>query len=107
MIRALSDADFAAATAAGVVLVLFTARWCRVCVRAVPEVAALAGTLGPRVVVMTADINAAPAAASAADVRGVPMLVLLRDGARIGDRLGHYPAPALREWIEPILLGDG
>lgn len=112
-LRALDDAAFGAAVAVpGVALVLFTASWCAPCVKALAETAALAGELAPRrergvfhpgVVVVVADIDAAPDAAAFCDVRGVPSLVLFRNGERVGTKLGQYPRAVLRTWLDDLM----
>jgi thioredoxin 1 len=112
MIRAVTDSDFAAAIGvAGVVVVHFTASWCAPCERAVPVVAELAGDLRPRrgfagATLVAADIDAAPHAAMRSDVRGVPCLVVFRDGARAGSLMGFYPREKLRAWVDGVLKGE-
>lgn len=107
MLRAIVDANFDAAVAApGVTLVNFTAAWCQPCDRARPEVAGLAGDLRRKAVVLTADIDAAPHAAHRADVRGVPCLVMFRDGVPVAKMMGFYPREKLRTWVDERLKGD-
>jgi thioredoxin-like negative regulator of GroEL len=112
-IRAITDSDFDAAIGvAGVVVVHFTASWCAPCDRAAPVVAELAGDLRPRrgyagAALVVADIDAAPHAAMAADVRGVPCLVAFRDGARVAGLKGFYPRDKLRAWVDGVLKGEG
>ncbi len=110
LLRALTDADFAAAVSApGATLVHFTATWCAPCTRAAVEVAGLVVDLrsrrrstraGPQAVVMTADIDVAPHAANAAGLTGVPCLVLYRDGARAAQLTGQWSRATLREWFD-------
>jgi thioredoxin 1 len=110
-LRALTDADFAAAVAVpGAVLVHFTATWCAPCTRAAVEVAGLVADLrgrkrACRPVVMTADIDAAPHAANAAGLTGVPCLVLYRDGARAAQVTGQWSRQYLREWFDGVMEG--
>jgi thioredoxin 1 len=111
-IRAITDSDFEAAIGvAGVVVVHFTASWCAPCDRAVPEVAGLAVDLQRRkgfagAALVAADIDAAPHAAMAADVRGVPCLVAYRAGSRVAGLMGFYPREKLRAWVDGVLKGD-
>ena len=112
-LRTVTDADFDAAIAApGVVVVHFTASWCQPCARALPEVAGLAVDLRRRkgfagAVLVQADIDAAPQAANRADVRGVPCLVLFRDGSRVASKVGFYPREKLLGWVETTMQGEG
>lgn len=109
LLRALTDADFAAAVSApGATLVHFTASWCAPCAKAAVEVAGLVADLrgrrrGSRAVVMTADIDVAPHAANAAGLTGVPCLVLYRDGARAAQLVGQWSRAALREWFDGVV----
>jgi thioredoxin 1 len=117
VIRAITDSDFDAAIGvAGVVVVHFTASWCAPCDRAAPVVAELAGDLRPRkgpdgnkygATLVAADIDAAPHAAMAADVRGVPCLVAYRAGSRVAGLMGFYPREKLRAWVDGVLKGEG
>jgi thioredoxin 1 len=114
-LRALTDADFAAAVSVpGATLVHFTATWCAPCTRAAVEVAGLFADLRGRKraarapaipVVMTADIDAAPHAANAAGLTGVPCLVLYRDGARAAQLTGQWSRQTLREWFDGVMEG--
>lgn len=103
-LRALTDEDFAAAIGrAGGVLVLFTAAWCKPCVRAEAEAAQLAGVV--RLPVMTCDIDAAPMAAMQTRLTAVPALALFRDGGLAGIKIGLWPRETLRIWVRDVLKG--
>lgn len=111
-IRSITDSDFAACVGVGVVVVHFTASWCQPCAKALPEVAGLAVDLRRRkgfagAVLVQADIEAAPHAANAADVRGVPCLVAYRAGNRVASLMGFYPREKLLGWVETTLKGEG
>lgn len=41
----------------------------------------------------------APDVAGRYDVQGIPLLVLLRDGAEVDRRVGAHPEDALRAWL--------
>ena len=109
-IRSITDSDFAACVGAGVVVVHFTATWCKPCAKALPEVAGLAVDLRRRkgfagAVLVQADVDAAPHAAHRCDVRGVPCLVLLRDGVPVASKMGFYAREKLLGWVEAQMQG--
>jgi thioredoxin 1 len=87
---------------AGPVLVLFSAAWCPPCRKAESEAAALAVKL-PGVPVWRAELDEAQHMALAADLRGVPSLVLYRDGGLAGVRLGFASAGQWAEWVQQQL----
>jgi thioredoxin 1 len=92
---------------AGPVLVLFTAAWCRPCRRAQSEARALAGHAGAPPLLI-AELDRAQDAALAADLRGVPSLVLYRDGGQAAVKLGAYAAPQWAAWVrEQLADGEG
>lgn len=109
-LRALIDTDFDAAVGVpGGVLVLFTARWCAPCDRAVADAPATAdaarrhGIAGP----VQADIDAAPMAAIAAGITGVPCLVLYRAGTPAAHLTGHWPRQRVADWLNDALKQEG
>ncbi len=103
VMRAVDDRSLPAAIGrAGPVLVLFTAAWCPPCRKAENEAAALAARL-PDVPVWRAELDQAQHMALAADLRGVPSLVLYRDGGLAGVRLGHASAGQWAEWVQQQL----
>jgi thioredoxin 1 len=89
----------------GPVLVLFTAKWCPPCRKAESEAAALAAKIDP-VPVMLAELDDAQAMALAADLRGVPSLVLYRDGGLASVRLGAASAGQWAEWLAQQINPD-
>ena len=89
----------------GPVLVMFTASWCRPCVQAMGEFRALAARL-PDVAMAVADLDETQHAALAADVQGLPSLVLWRDGGLAGKRLGCAPAGAWADWLRAVMAGQ-
>lgn len=115
----LDDAAFAGwLVPAGPGLVVFDAAWCGPCRQLIGELDVVGEGLGHRLRMARADVDAAPRAAVAAfaavlapgpdgkpmvNGRGVPLLVLYRDGAPVAARLGAAPRAALRGWIETAL----
>ena len=100
-IRTVSDDDFDATvtSATGAVLVDFSATWCAPCRSLEPQLERLAEER-PDVPIVKVDIEQAPRAAVAYGVRGVPTLILFRDGAPTARRVGFQPVAALRALVD-------
>jgi thioredoxin 2 len=87
------------------VLVDFWAPWCGPCRMVSPAVERLAVELAGRLKVVKLNTDEAPDIAGRYDVQGIPLLVLLRDGAEVGRRVGAHPEDALRAWLTPLVGG--
>ena len=79
-VKALTDADFGESGKKGVVLVDFWATWCAPCRRIAPIVDQLADEYSGRATVAKVDIDANPMTPSKFMVRGIPTLLLFKDG---------------------------
>ena len=79
-IKTLGDGDFDAAVKDGVVLVDFWAEWCAPCRRLAPTVDQLADDYAGRVTVAKVNIDLHPATPSKYMVRGIPTLLLFKNG---------------------------
>ncbi len=89
------------------VLVDFWAPWCGPCRMVSPLVERIGRESAGRLKVVKLNVDDAPAIAERYSVRGIPLLVLFRDGAEIDRLVGAVPYPRLREWLEPHLEGAG
>jgi thioredoxin 1 len=79
-IKTLTDTDFDASIKSGVVLVDFWAEWCAPCRRIAPTVDQLAEDYNGRVTVAKMNIDDNPNTAPRFMVRGIPTLLLFKDG---------------------------
>jgi thioredoxin 1 len=73
------------------VLVDFGATWCQPCRAIAPLVNQLAGEYEGRVKVTTVDIDDSPATATKFQIRGVPTLLLIKDGKVVAQQVGAVP----------------
>ncbi|MEA2177168.1 MAG: thioredoxin 2 [Solirubrobacteraceae bacterium] len=83
------------------VLVDFWAPWCGPCRMVSPAVERLAVEMAGRLKVVKLNTDEAPDVAERFAVQGIPLLVLMRDGAEADRRVGALPESELRRWLEP------
>lgn len=85
------------------VLVDFTATWCGPCRAIAPLVDQLAGEYVGRVKVTKLDIDESPATAQQFRIRGVPTLLMIKDGKVIGQQVGAVPKVKIQGLIDSAL----
>ena len=79
-VKTFTDANFGEAVKHGVVLVDFWAAWCAPCRRIAPIVEQLADEFDGKLTVAKVDIDENPMTPSKFMVRGIPTLLLFKDG---------------------------
>ena len=79
-VKTFTDADFGDEVKNGVVLVDFWAEWCAPCRRLAPTVDQLAEEYNGRLTVAKVDIDENPMTPSKFMIRGIPTLLLFKDG---------------------------
>tara|TARA_A100001015_G_C15037594_1_gene737337 strand:+ start:971 stop:1291 length:321 start_codon:yes stop_codon:yes gene_type:complete len=82
------------------VVVDFWAEWCGPCKQLSPVVDELAEELKESVKVVKVNIDEAPEAPTKFGVRGVPTLMIFKDGQVVDTRVGGMPKSQLQDWIE-------
>lgn len=82
------------------VVVDFWAEWCGPCKTLSPLVDELASELEGKVKVVKVNIEEAPEAPTKYGVRGIPTLMIFKDGEIIDTRVGGMPKSQLSEWVE-------
>ena len=102
-----TDATFAAEVGPGTghVAVEFTAAWCAPCRIMGPVVEAVAHDYAPRLRVLQLDADANPATMARLGVRGLPTMLVFRDGTLVERIVGAVPAAALRQRLDRVLAG--
>lgn len=79
-VKNLTDTDFDQQVKDGVVLVDFWAEWCAPCRRLAPTVEQLAEEYNGRITVAKVNIDENPMVPSKFMIRGIPTLLLFKDG---------------------------
>ena len=85
------------------VLVDFWAEWCGPCKMIAPALEELAGEMGERITVAKVNIDDNPGVPSKYGVRGIPTLMLFKDGQVAATKLGTLGKNSLYQWVESVL----
>jgi thioredoxin 1 len=103
--KKITDASFAAdvINAGGPVLVDFWAEWCGPCKMIGPSLEEISTELAGKVTIAKINIDENPDAPSRYGVRGIPTMILFKDGAPAATKVGAAPKSALKGWLEAEL----
>ena len=82
------------------VLVDFWAEWCGPCKALSPLVDEVASEMAGKIKVVKVNIDESPEAPTKYGVRGIPTLMIFKDGQVVDTRVGGMPKTQLTEWIE-------
>ena len=100
-----SDASFETDVlkAKGPVLVDFWAEWCGPCKQIAPSLEQIAGEMAGKVTVAKINIDENPTTPTRYGVRGIPTLILFKDGQVAATKVGALPKGKIVEWLESSL----
>ena len=86
--------------AEGPVLVDFWAEWCGPCKQIGPSLEEISDEMGSAITVAKVNIDENPMTPSKYGVRGIPTLMLFKDGEVAATKVGALPKGKLVEWIQ-------
>lgn len=100
-VKALQDSDFAEKIeeSKGISLVDFWGEGCGPCVQLAPVLQELAAEMGS-VNFYKMDVYENPEKPTHFRIRGIPTMILFKDGKQISTKVGFVPKAELKSWIE-------
>ncbi len=92
----------------GPVLVDFWAEWCGPCKMIAPALEEIGAEYAGRVRVVKVNIDENPQTPNNYGVRGIPTLIMFKDGKPAATKVGAAPKSLLKEWVaQNIAASDG
>ena len=85
------------------VLVDFWAEWCGPCKTIATALEEIAGEMDGQVTVAKLNIDDNPKVPQQYGVRGIPTLMLFKDGEVTATKIGALPKGQLKDWVESVL----
>jgi thioredoxin 1 len=89
--------------AEGPVLVDFWADWCGPCKAIAPALEEIGAEYAGKLTVAKVNIDENPVTPNNYAVRGIPTLILFKDGQPVSTKVGAAPKSALKQWVESAL----
>jgi len=96
-----TDADFATDVLASdlPVLVDFWAEWCGPCKAIGPALEEISEAMGDKVTIAKLNIDENPSTPQTYNVRGIPTLLIFKNGEVAAEKIGAMPKSALEQWV--------
>ena len=100
--KAISDSSFSSDVLQSdrPVLVDFWAEWCGPCKMIGPALEEIADELGEKVTIAKINIDENPDAPGQYGVRGIPTMILFKNGQAVAQKVGAAPKSQLKSWLE-------
>jgi thioredoxin 1 len=105
MAQEIKDNEFndAVINSKGVVLVDFWAPWCGPCRSLGPILDQISEDMGDKIKIVKMNIDDNQATPTQYAVRGIPTMLIFKDGQHVDTKVGLLSKPLLNAWIEKFL----
>ena len=81
------------------VLVDFWAEWCGPCKAIGPALEEISESLGEKIKIAKLNIDENPSTPQAYNVRGIPTLLIFKNGEVVAEKIGASPKSELEKWL--------
>ncbi len=85
------------------VVVDFWAEWCGPCKMMAPAFHQAAGELEPKVIFAKLDTDANQKSGGAFNIRGIPTIIIFKNGEEVARKSGAMGVPQIKSWVEENL----
>ena len=82
------------------VLLDFWAEWCGPCKMIAPALEEIAAELGDKVTIAKLNIDENPDTPGKYGVRGIPTMLLFKNGQPVAQKVGAAPRSQIQQWLE-------
>jgi thioredoxin 1 len=103
MTKELNEQNFKEVTEAnGIILVDFWAPWCGPCKQLSPILDEFSKEVGNKATIAKVNVDDCPDIAAKYNVRGIPTLILFKDGKVVDTKVGSLSRAALASWVDSV-----
>ncbi len=82
------------------VLVAFWAEWCGPCRALSPKLEEIAGEMSSQVKIVKMNVDENPQTPGQYGIRGIPAMLLFKDGKQVGELIGNQPKDNITEFLK-------